>query len=364
MRIEDRLNAQQFGWAGGWRNMAFIAGRLHRRDNPRVFLVQQTPLVAQAIPCIAEPPLSDQFPEGSYVSVFARIRGRTILKDEHPVDSVVVPHHLHTRFVNGREMDPDVAHQRLMTFISRVPKEAQVDTTLRGMTVETPPELKGQVVQPLPLTPPGEAFRDDLSGDDDPYAINKRDNRLIRNGNHVQISGVIGYIEFRDGGDDPSQNRAQVFVQQNASLGEAIPVRVYGKQALHVADVFSPGHMVYVSGELHVDVKKDPATGQLRSTPYVKTFSVEPAQQNHVRFRAGGIAYPAWAKELYEKCNSRTDASRAEASRRMRLVKVKPRAEREAAAAAAAATGAAAGPDAGPDVPGADNAGGGEAHDS
>lgn len=338
MRIEDRLNVAQFGWAGGWRNMAFIAGRLHRRrDNPRFFLIQQTPMLAQAIPFTSEPPLSDQFPDGAYVSVFARIRGRTILKDDHPVDSVVVPHHLHTRYANGREMDPDEAHRKLMAFISRAPKEAKVDTTLRGMTVETPPELQGQIATPLPATPPGEALRDDLSGDDDPYALNKRDNRIIRNGNHVLISGVIGYMEFRDGGDDPSQNRAQVFVQQSGLLSEAIPVRVYGKQALHVAEVFTPGHMVYVSGELHVDVKKDPATGQLRTTPYVKTFSVEPAQQNHVRFRAGGLSYPSWARELYEKCNGRNDAARAEAGRRMRLVKVKPRAEREAAAAQAAA---------------------------
>lgn len=318
MRIEDRLNVAQFGWAGGWRNMAFIAGRVHRHaSNNKVFMIQQTPLVAQSIPFITDPPLADMFVDGSYVSVFARVRGRTTVDDkDQPVDAVVAPVHLHTRFVNGLEMDPDAAHSRLMAFINRVPKDAKVDTTLRGMTVDTPPEVASM----LP------SDRHEEAAADDPYALNKRDNRLIRNGNHVQISGVIGYIEYRDGGADPSQNRTQIFVQQNALLSEAIPVRIYGKQAAHVAEVFSPGHTVYVSGELHCDVKKQ-ESGGLRVTPYIKTYSVEPAQQTHIRFRADGLAYPEWALELYRLCNSRDSSSKAEQAKRMRLVQAKPRTE-------------------------------------
>lgn len=331
MDDNDRLNLAKTGWAGGWRNVSFIAGRLLReKSKPGMFMIQQTPVVMQSIPFLADPPQPDRFTSGSYVSVYARIRGRTRLdENQQPVDSIVAPTHLHTRFANGREMDPDRAQKMLMEAVMRAPKDAKVDMSLKGMILDTPDEIKGMQAQPLSQTPPGEALQAEDTADDDPYALNKRDNQLIRNGNHVQISGVIGYMEFRDGGDDPSQNRATIYVQQNASLAEAIPVRIYGKQAMHVVDVYSPGHVVFVSGNLHVDVKKD-ADGKLRTTPFVKTFSVEPAQATHIKFTKGGMAFPEWAVELYRACNGNSAESKAEAGKRMRMVKAESREKRMA----------------------------------
>lgn len=299
MRQEDRLNMKGFGWANNMLNMVFVAGRLRlNKDNPQVFLLQQTPAVEQSIAVVTRFPLGDSFPDGSYVSVFARLRGRTrIDENSQPLESGVVLQALHTRFVNGLEIDPDAAQERLMRALKGIPKDAAIDTGIKPMDVETPPELAGLVADETQVS-------EERSPGDSNYEAMTKDNRLIRNGNRAIIAGVIGFMEYRDGGVDRSKSRVQLYVQQTPSLEDAVLVRVYGKQAELVAANYRPGHAIYASGTIQMDVKRDTqGDGQLRITPYLKTSSIEIAQTPaHIKINP----YPEWAINIYKDAETAT----------------------------------------------------------
>lgn len=292
MRQEDRLNMAQFGWAGGMLNMSFVAGRIKKEPGqPRVFRLQQTLSIAQSIPVITQHPLAKEFEDGCYVSTFARIKGKTrVGEDGKPQESAIILQALHNRFTNAQEVDPDVAQERLINALKSVAKTAEVDITIRSMNVETPEELKEFV--------DGDEDANPTDDDPDPYAITKKDKRLIHNGNHAKLAGIIGFMEYRDGGDDPSGSRVQLYVQQSKSLEQAILVRIYGKQANLVAANYRPGHAIYVNGSIQVDVKK--IDEKLQIVPYLKTYSVESAQTPHIKTSP----MPEWAKELYERGSS------------------------------------------------------------
>ncbi len=292
--------------------MVFVAGRLIRNPaTPEILLLQQTPAVEQSLMVHAKDGLSNNFPHGCYVSIFARLRGRTMLgEDGQPIQSGVVLQALHTRFTNGQEVDPDIAQMRLMRSLRSLPKDAKLDT-IKSMDVETPDEIKQFVTDPLPGTLAAEVTAGGADG------AMEKDQQLIRNGNHAQMAGVIGFMEFRDGGMDPSRNRVELYVQQTGKLEEAVIVRIYGKQASMAASNYRPGHAIYVNGKIHMDVKKG-EDGRLMLTPYLKTYSVESAQSPHIK----AAVFPQWALDLYNEGG--TDAGFA---KRSAHVKVGPKTE-------------------------------------
>jgi hypothetical protein len=297
--------------------MAFFAGRLHRPSNPDLFFIQQTPVMAHSFPVVAkDAPLPDSFQHGEYISSFVRIRGRTILDEAgYPKDSVVLPTHLSTRYINAVEMDPDEHHAMFMKMVARIPGEVSVDTSLKGFKVTLPEEMAGIVSTPLHATPVAEA----AMMDSDPFALQTKNATLMRNGNHVVISGVIAFMTYYDGGDQKSSSATHLFIQQSENPTEAIPVRIYGKEAIRVAESYSPGHTVFISGELRVDFKK--VDDRYVTTPYIHTHSVEMAQISHVMFNAKTYPYPAWAQNLYLACNSNSKESREELQKRCRAMK-------------------------------------------
>lgn len=285
MRTEDRLNLSVTGYANDMLNVSYVAGRLDRDANtPDLLYLQQTPVIAQRMPILCSSGTSRGFDSGSYVSVFARARGRTILDSNGvPVQSGLILNALNIRYVNAHEVDPNVMQERLMHYLKVVPKDAEIDTTIKALDIDTPDELVN------------------MGTVDEPFALKKKENKLIRNGNHVRIAGVIGFMEYREDKSQPNSNRVQLYLQQSGLLEDAIPIRIYGGQAALVANTYLPGHAIYVSGEVSVDVKKNKETGALAITPFVKTHSVEVAQLKHIRISP----YPKWAVDIYEESKTK-----------------------------------------------------------
>lgn len=141
---QERLNLRAFGWANGMMNVAYIAGKMRRSaQNPRLLLVQQTPALEQSIPVMLDAPLSETaFPDGTYISVFARMGGRTFVDEAgRAKEGAALLTALHVRYVEAREVPLDVAQLRLQKALSTM-APAATRGDLKAMDINTPPELE------------------------------------------------------------------------------------------------------------------------------------------------------------------------------------------------------------------------------
>ena len=290
---QERLNLRAFGWANGMMNVAYIAGKMRRSaQNPRLLLIQQTPALEQSIPVMLDAPLSETaFPDGTYISVFARMGGRTFVDEAgRAKEGAALLTALHVRYVEAREVPLDVAQLRLQKALSTM-APAATRGDLKALDIDTPPEL-----EPFGETKP--AAVDGMAVDPDERVS------MLKGSNVVKVAGIIGFMEHRPANPDlpkgQSTERLTLYVQQHGDLSRAVPVRIYGRQASAAVDFYQPGSAIFVAGQLLVDVKKNPE-GELRMTPYIKTFSVELAQPMvHIRTSP----YPEWALALYNKGKS------------------------------------------------------------
>jgi len=315
LTIQERRQLRTFGWANGFMNVGFIAGRM-RRDpkNHRLIHIQQTPAVEQSIPVLLGKDyiLSETgFPDGTYVSILARVRGFN-----NETKNAAVMEALHVGYMNASEVDVDVHMNRLYGMLKTLPSDVQAEAQASGLKshdVQQPDELKqfDGVQQVTALE----------SGDQqEPGGIRNKKEAMLRNANRVQIAGVIGFMEFREGSPDGGKSqsaRLQIWVQQNANSSDAIPVRLYGRLAAEAIQRLRIGVPVYVDGNILVDVKRierEGAPHELDKTPYIKAYSHDLAQQMHVK-----TLHP-WMEELERV--GRTDKGMAE---RTEFIPYKPK---------------------------------------
>jgi hypothetical protein len=296
---QDRLNLRQFGWANGMMNVAFIAGKMRRQPgNNRLVLIQQTPALEQSIPVMLGAPLSESaFPDGTYISVMARLTGRAVLDDAaRPKEGFAILSALNVRYVEAREVSLDVAQKRLQRALAGTNAAARTDD-LTPMDVQVPPEVSAFTLSSVADSGEAEADAEGAATTDD----GEERVSMLKNSNVIRVAGVIGFMEHRPAeikadGKVGSSERVTLFLQQHGDLARSVPIRIYGKQAQSVVEAYQPGAAIFVAGQLLVDVKKG-ADNNLRLTPYVKTFSIELAQPNvHIRT----TPYPEWATALYE----------------------------------------------------------------
>lgn len=296
--VDQRSNLKLFGWAGEHQNVGFIAGKLRRdTSKPNLIFIQQTPAVEQSIPILIDAALSQSaYPDGTMISVMARIVGScTTDLNDVPVEGVALARALNVRYAEAREVSAAEARRRLDSALSKLPQGAVIADISSGDIV-APDEVLVHIPQ-VPLS----------SVDTD--ALQDTKVSMLKGSNMVSIAGIIASMEFREPAVknfDNSGARLTLFLLQKEDPKYAIPVRMYGKDAVVAANLHEPGHAVAVQGRLLVDVKKTEA-GNLDLKPYVHTTSITWAVPHvhirqqfdwHLKLRAEGESQEGYLKRV------------------------------------------------------------------